>query len=101
MRETLLHLIDKADADIRAYFGNSNTKLSARCEAARRWLNSAPVATDNAVCPECGHDFDPSDEDNIYHAGPIACPECDFEFEIDWTISVISPPRTKGANDGK
>jgi hypothetical protein len=94
VRDTLLHLLDKAGADIRAYFGNSKPKLSSPYEVARSWLASAPVATDKAVCPKCGHRemFTPETKS-------VCCFQCGEIYDLE--IMFISKPRTEKGEDRK
>lgn len=63
-------------------------------DSARRWLDSAPVATDKAVCPECGQATKlirtESGTRDVY------CSRCHHKFDVEIVVTVISPPRTKG-----
>lgn len=55
-------------------------------QSARRWLESAPVATDKATCPKCGREHASLD----MRAGRVFC-ECSNVFKV--RVLVISPPR--------
>jgi Zn-dependent M32 family carboxypeptidase len=60
----------------------------AEFQAARAYLTSAPVATDKAVCPKCGHS-----ESVRREYKSVCCCECGEVYPVQ--VLVISPPRTE------
>jgi hypothetical protein len=70
-----------------------NGPFSSMLIAARAWLASAPVATDKAVCPECGRNPFPS---SSLQPGEnkMKCFHCRTDYVII-CHAFISPPRTE------